>query len=69
MDRIPVVSSHISEIGYDVQTMTLEVAYLDGGVYQFFDVPEAIHQELMASESQGKYMHANINGNYRYTKL
>ena len=39
MDRIQVRSSNIRSIGYDQKTQTLEVEFLKGGVYQYFDVP------------------------------
>ena len=50
MDRTPVSSSHIAAIGYDPTSMTLEVEFSDGAVYQYFDVPEAVHQELMQAD-------------------
>lgn len=69
MNRIPVDSSTILDIGYDSASMTLEVGFKSGGVYQYFDVPEAMHQELMNAPSKGTFLHQNIKGNYRYVKL
>lgn len=68
MDRTPVSSTDVAEIGYDVPTMTLEVAFHRGGVYQYFDVPEIVYQEFMRADSKGKFLHANIKNSYRYTK-
>ncbi len=39
MDRIQVRSSNIRSIGYDQNRQILEVEFLKGGVYQYFDVP------------------------------
>ncbi len=68
-NRTPVTSSTIADIGYDAATMTLEIGFLKGGVYQYFDVPETVYQEFMAADSKGKFLHANIKNNYRYVKL
>ncbi|MGD0672457.1 MAG: KTSC domain-containing protein [Candidatus Binatus sp.] len=69
MNRTPVSSSNVAEIGYDASTMTLEVAFHDGSVYQYFDVPDRVYQEFMRAASKGKFLHANITNNFRYTKI
>ncbi len=69
MDRLPVTSSNVAEIGYDPATMILEVAFLNGSVYQYFDVPESLYQELLHAESVGRFLNAQIKNSYRYTKL
>ncbi len=69
MNRIPVTSSNIAEVGYDPATMTLEIAFNDGSAYQYFDVPETVHQQFMGANSKGKFLHGNIKNNYRYTKV
>ena len=51
MDRNQVASSNIRSIGYDMQTQTLEVEFLSGWVYQYYGVPEFIHQEIMQASS------------------
>jgi hypothetical protein len=69
MNRTPVESSNIADVGYDPTTMTLEVGFLNGTAYQYFDVPQAVHQEFMSATSHGKYFSANIKNSYRYVKL
>ena len=69
MERIPVNSSAIVSIGYDQATITLEIAFIQGDVYQYFDVPDVVYQEFISAESHGKYFHANIKDNYRCVKL
>ncbi|MYC36737.1 MAG: KTSC domain-containing protein [Chloroflexi bacterium] len=68
MNRTPVNSRSLASVGYDVDSMTLEVEFLDGQVYQYFDVPEFEHQSLMQADSHGTYFHANIRNTYRYTR-
>ena len=49
--------------------MTLEVEFLDGRVYQYFDVPEFEYRNLMQAGSHGTYFNASIRNTYRYTQL
>lgn len=69
MNRTPVNSSNITSVGYDPATMTLEVEFSGGALYQYFDVPEVVHEELMAAESKGTYLSAQIKGSYRYARV
>lgn len=68
MNRTPVTSSTIAAIGYDDESMTLEVEFTSGSVYQYFDVPSTVHSELMAAASHGRFLTQNIKGNYRYAR-
>ncbi len=69
MKRTHVESSNIESIGYDSRSQTLEIEFLNGSVYQYFDVPERIYNGLMNADSHGKYINANIKGIYRYSKV
>lgn len=69
MDRKSVQSSNIASIGYDSESQILEIEFLNGGVYQYFDVPERVYEGLIAADSHGKYLAANIKGTYRYSKV
>ena len=69
MNRIPVSSSNVYSIGYDPNTLTLEVEFTNGSIYQYFDVPEIEYNNLIGAESIGSYLYQNIKNNYRYAKL
>ena len=69
MQRIPVSSNNIAEIGYDAATRTLEILFRNGGLYQYFDVPAQEHQALMNASSQGQYLNAHIKGTFRYARV
>lgn len=69
MNRQAVTSSNIASIGYDANSQTLEVEFLNGGIYQYFDVPQYLHEELMNASSHGQYLAQNIKGVYRYSKV
>lgn len=60
MQRYPVSSSNIASVGYDLASLTLEIEFNSGRVYQYFDVPEHIHQELMSAGSVGSYFARSI---------
>lgn len=69
MDRQSVRSSNIKSIGYDLKSKTLEIEFHDGGVYQYFDVPESVFNSLMSASSHGSYFHKYIKDKYRWTKI
>lgn len=60
-----------SEVGYDAGSQTLEVLFKNGNLYQFFDVPSNVYEELMnpPTGSHGTYFSQNIKGSYRFAKL
>ena len=68
MIRAPVQSSNIASIGYDSTTLTLEVEFNTGAVYQYFDVPPQVHEAFVVAESKGHYLASNIKGVYRYAR-
>jgi KTSC domain len=69
MERTPVTSSNIREIGYDSDNQILELEFNDGSVYQYSGVPANEYEGIMNADSKGKYLHANIKNRYPYTKL
>jgi len=69
MNRIHVESTNVDSVGYDTASQTLEVEFTNSNVYQYFDVPQEIYDELISADSVGKYLSAHIKGNYRYSRL
>lgn len=70
MERQHVGSSHLKAVGYDPATQTLEIEFLDGGLYQYSGVPESVYQGLMSASSHGQYFDQYIKkGGYPYRKL
>ena len=70
MERQYVSSSNIASIGYDSGNMVLEIEFLSGSVYQYYDVPQSIYDGLMAADSHGKFLAAYIKkGGYRYAQV
>jgi hypothetical protein len=69
MERKPVTSSNIASIGYDENTSTLEIEFLNNSIYQYFDVPQHIYKGLMQADSHGQFLAQTIKGVYRYSKI
>lgn len=69
MDRKLVRSSDIASIGYDAEAQTLEIEFHSGGIYQYFEVPESVYDELMNASSHGIYFHENIKDKYESSKI
>lgn len=68
IERTPVVSSNIASVGYDKEKKLLEIEFHHGAVYQYFDVPERVYDELMSSPSQGAYFMNEIKSKFNYQK-
>jgi len=69
MEMISVDSSNIARIGYDDDSATLGVEFLSGSSYQYFDVPSSVFEAFMSSASKGSFLHSNIRGIYRYSRI
>ena len=70
MNRQSVESSNLASIGYDEANKILEVEFKHGGVYQYFDVPENVYEELMNASSHGQYFDSNIKkAGYEFEKM
>lgn len=68
MERVSVVSSNLAEVGYE--DGTLEVAFRNGSVYQYYGVPAEVHSGLMAASSLGQYFDRVIKkGGYGYRRI
>ncbi len=69
MERTPVTSADLCSVGYDEESMTLEIEFKKGAVYQYNGVPREEYQNLMSAPSHGRYFNANIKNRYSYMKL
>lgn len=69
MNLIEVKSSNISKVGYDPDSQTLGVQFLGGNIYHYFGVPAEVHQEMMATDSKGKFFAANIKPRFQAQKI
>lgn len=69
MKREPVGSSTIAEVGYDADSRVLEVLFTNGRIYQYFEVPERVFDELLRAGSVGQFFNTDVRSAYRYARL
>lgn len=67
MQREAVSSSTVQSVGY--QDGTLEIEFAGGSVYQYFDVPERVYEELMSAASIGSFFNEQVRGHFRYARV
>lgn len=66
--RIPrqsVQSTAIGKIGYSKRRHILEIEFVNGAVYRYFDIPASVYLELMSAESKARFYDSNIRKHYR----
>ncbi len=66
--RIAVDSPNIASVGYDRENRILEIEFHHGDVYQYFNVPGYVYNELMNASSIGSYFINEIKKKYNYKK-
>ncbi|TDO34303.1 KTSC domain-containing protein [Kribbella sp. VKM Ac-2527] len=67
MRRRPVNSSSVRSVGW--QDGTLELEYVGGSVYQYYDVPQPTYAGLLAAESIGNYVNTEIKPYYEFREI
>lgn len=69
MIREPVASSNLLSAGYDEGSQTLEVEFLNGSVYQYYNVGLALYEGFMQAGSKGQYLNTYIRSAYPYSRV
>lgn len=65
----PVSSSNVAAIGFDPGRSILQVEFVHGGTYQYFDVSWWEFQAFRRATSKGQYLHRQIKPRRRYAKV
>ena len=66
MKMTKVESSTIIAIGYDNKKLEIQ---FKNGTYRYSDVEKEVYDNLLKSESKGKYFYKNIKGKYRFERI
>lgn len=61
-------SSNIARFAYDDTSCVLKVEFKNGGLYDYFDVPQHIFEGMRNAPSKGQYLAQQIKGAYRYAR-
>jgi hypothetical protein len=62
-------SSNVARISYDDSSSTLEIEFLNGSIYQYYDVPQQIWDSFKEASSKGQFIHQYLKGHYRYARV
>lgn len=62
-------STAVSAIAYRAREHALDVTFVSGGVYRYFDVPEEVFDRFRYAESAGRFMHEEILEQYEFERL
>jgi hypothetical protein len=63
--REPVQSSAIAKVGYSKRRHILEIEFVNGAIYRYFDIPLSVHRDLMSAESKARFYDSTIRKHYR----
>jgi hypothetical protein len=69
MKKIPIESSTLKNISYDMQKRELIVEFVRGAIYKYFCVDYIDVLMLLFTESAGSYFNKHIAKTYRYEKI
>ena len=61
-------SNNIAAIGHD-GILTLQVNFIEGASYQYFDVSYRVFEAFLAAHSKGDFLYYNIKSRYRYERI
>jgi len=61
-----VESTTLLTVAYDEARALLQLEFCSRAVYQYFNVPAAVHQSLLAAPSKGRYFNQAIRGSFPY---
>lgn len=68
-EMLPVSSSNIASIGYDVENQEVYVQFLNGTIYTYKGVPQHEFENLRDAPSLGSYLHRNYKNIYPYERI
>jgi hypothetical protein len=69
MERLPVESSNVNTVGYDVNQKILEVEFKSGGIYQYAGVQPEMYADLLKAESIGRFVSQVVRAGRRGLRI
>ena len=69
MTKEYVDSSSLQSVGYNEEYQTLEVEFRNGAVYQYYNCPKLMYDELMNSPSKGQFFHSQIRDRFPFSRV
>jgi DNA helicase HerA-like ATPase len=69
VERTVVQSSNLAAVGYDEATETLEIEFLNGRIYQYFNVPADIYKHFCEAGSKGIFFNMYIRNAFPCSRV
>lgn len=69
MERKYIPSSGLLGVRYQPYTGVLEVAFHNGHIYQYFEVPPQAYRDLMEATSHGRFFNHFIRDHFRFQRV
>lgn len=66
MKTIAVDSTTLRTVGYDAGRQILQLEFQNRSIYQYFEVPATIYQELIQAPSKGAYFNRSIRSRFDF---
>jgi hypothetical protein len=64
-----VSSSCLKATGYNPETETLYVQFISGTIYEYYNVPQIVYDEMLSAPSMGNYLTTKVAKAYNYSKV
>lgn len=61
-------SSSLTRFCYDERNKVLVVQFKHGGIYNYYDVPQSVFDEMKVASSKGRFFVDNVREDYDYTR-
>lgn len=62
-------SSRILKMSYIKSKKLLTITFNSGAIYEYYDVPMEVTDDIIQADSLGKYFDKNIKGIYNYRRV
>ena len=69
MPPVDLQSTSLSAATYQEQSASLELVFRSGAIYRYIGVSAQVYQELLQSESKGRYFNQHIRNRFRYSHI
>ena len=69
VQRIPVASSSLASVGFSPEHDVLQIEFRNGLVYEYFGVPQGLHEQLLAADSKGAFLNRFVRNRFPFRRV
>jgi len=62
-------SSVVRHFSYNAGKQRLLIEYVSGNVYEYFEVPERVYENMKKAGSKGAFLNNEIKGKYEFARV